>query len=858
MKMKALLTDHTGPRGDLPRRTLVELITRYGPALCDDPRRCEGLLRDFCGVCRLEIHILLAAMKEHVPADLLAQDSLPRQMKLARLTKRLQDNQGVTEIAAVWAVNSWALALGIIPAEEIHDLVPDSPAAAVSQYGISTTPSAGARTATAIPPYPTTTSPMTCPACSRAVAPEDYHCGGCGRVLVLSCPRCGCVTRAEVKHCPKCGLNVQLRRQFEELLREGRKVFQCQAAANSTEPREGGDGVKAALGIFAEAARLVASSGDPELRVALVTARSAAVQAASELAEDACRRDRLDDAARYLRCLLEAEADHTSATERLRAITAKRDELLGGARAALKSGQPKSAVKILECASRMFSQDAEIAALLDQCRQQVRELTELIGERVPVLTRERKFCELGRLIASLEASGVHVQGIERYKSVLEKKLQSVVPMIRAAEQSFAQGDYQQAIGHCGAVLMVVADHEDALRIETAARRTWENLCTEAQAVRAAIQSERWFEARRLLRPLEEVRTANERDVQRLRACVDAAVERIGNYWRLVTMVISGGAVWLVTGWLALVFGNGIGRVLGRSPLDGGDDLWFAWTWGGQMLFAGLVLPFLAAILVGPRVLRVTALLVVIAIAGALLLGSGIWLTGPELTQLLSWKPFLRVGLYAAVAALLLAMLAKGLLRTLHEMNFVAPMAVAALVSVVIGSISAVPPVFRPEALQPNVLAAILFWSFVVVTGLCRSRMYFLLLLPIAVLLAYGLELGGGLAWNPAWWILVRGVLLAIAVLSTQAQSLRWPKAIGILAAGYAMALTAVLLTCVNTAPSLPVLLAVWCSAWGTLAALSHESLLPSFRIVDWYRLRRANTRPAENGSRSGPVAHLTP
>ena len=116
----------------------------------------------------------------------------------------------------------------------------------------------------------------------------------------------------------------------------------------------------------------------------------------------------------------ESRRDHTPATERLRTITAKRDQFLGEARAALDGGQPKSAVKILQCASQMFSQDAEIAALLEQCRQQVRELTELLSERVPVLARERKLCELGRLIASLEISGVQVQGIARYKSALEK------------------------------------------------------------------------------------------------------------------------------------------------------------------------------------------------------------------------------------------------------------------------------------------------------------------------------------------------------------------------------------------------------------------------------------------------------
>jgi len=846
METKALLSGHTGSRGDLPRRTLVELIARYGPALCDDPRRCEGLLRDLCGVYRLEIHILVASMKEHVAADLLAQDALPSQMKLARLAKRLQDNQGMTDIAAVWAVNSWALALGILPAEEIYDLVPDGPAAIVLQDSISTTPSANAQTVIAVPPSPTV-SPLICPGCSLAIAPEDYHCNGCGRVLALSCPRCGCETRAEVKHCPKCGLDICLRQQFDELLRQGQEEFQYQAASGPIEWPEVGGKVEAALGTFAKAARLVSSTRDPELRVALVKARFSAVQAAWERADAAYRCDRLDEAAVYLRCLLEAEADHAPAIERLRTITTKRDELLGEARTALDSGQPKSAVKILQCASGMFSQDSEIAALLDQCRQQVRELTELLGERIPVLARERKFCELGRLIASLEASGMQVQGIARYKSALQEKLHSVVPKIQAAEQSFARGDHHAAVTYCQAVLSTVADHDEALRIGTAARQSWEGLCTDAKAVQAAIKSGRWFEARRLLRSLEGAKTGNESEFQRTRAYVDSTVERIGNYWRLVTMAILGGVVWIATGWLALVFGDGIGRVLDQSPIDKGDDLRFALTCGSQMLFAGLVLPFLAAVLTGPRAFRVTALLVAIAIAGALLLGSGILLTGQEFAPVLSWKPFLRVGIYAAVAALLLAMLAKRLLRTPHEMNFLAPMAVAVVASLMIGSIIAIPLVFRPDVLLPNVLAAVLFWSFVVITGLCRSRLYFLLLLPIAVLLAYGLELGGSsMAWNQAWWILVRGALLAIAVLPVQAQSLRWPRALGIFAAGYGTALAAVLLASISAAPSSPVLVTVWCSAWSTLAASAHESFLPSFRVVDWYRLRRVCVRPVEN------------
>lgn len=34
---------------DLPRQKLRELIVEYGRSLCDDPRRCEALLKDYCG-----------------------------------------------------------------------------------------------------------------------------------------------------------------------------------------------------------------------------------------------------------------------------------------------------------------------------------------------------------------------------------------------------------------------------------------------------------------------------------------------------------------------------------------------------------------------------------------------------------------------------------------------------------------------------------------------------------------------------------------------------------------------------------------------------------------------------------------
>jgi WD40 repeat protein len=112
---------------DLPRQKLTEIVAKYGRALCDDPRRCEALLRDFCGQYRGEIHALVGALKERVAADLLAsKDTVPNEVLLARLTRRLCEHRALSQLAARWAVHSWALALGVLSSEELQSLAPSA------------------------------------------------------------------------------------------------------------------------------------------------------------------------------------------------------------------------------------------------------------------------------------------------------------------------------------------------------------------------------------------------------------------------------------------------------------------------------------------------------------------------------------------------------------------------------------------------------------------------------------------------------------------------------------------------------------------------------------------------------------
>jgi len=95
-----------------PRRTLCELIAKYGPDLHADVRRTEALLRDLCGDYPREIFVLVHAQKQQVATELLnAPRWMPQTALATRLTRRLVDNLGLAEEVASWAVESWSLAL---------------------------------------------------------------------------------------------------------------------------------------------------------------------------------------------------------------------------------------------------------------------------------------------------------------------------------------------------------------------------------------------------------------------------------------------------------------------------------------------------------------------------------------------------------------------------------------------------------------------------------------------------------------------------------------------------------------------------------------------------------------------------
>jgi hypothetical protein len=123
---------------------LRRIVLRYGPAIGEDARRVEALLRDLSGAHRREIAVLSGAAREGIPAELTSsRGAVPEAVLEERLARVLQDNLGLSEDAARWAVTTWAAALAGAPAAT-------APAAAGPSVGQP--PSASVSSLPSLPP----------------------------------------------------------------------------------------------------------------------------------------------------------------------------------------------------------------------------------------------------------------------------------------------------------------------------------------------------------------------------------------------------------------------------------------------------------------------------------------------------------------------------------------------------------------------------------------------------------------------------------------------------------------------------------------------------------------------------------
>ena len=100
---------------------LRDLVARHGIELLDDPRKLRAILLDHCGAARLEINLLSRAVEENLHAELQRENRPIAAYTLVRLGQRLEDHHGLAPAQALWAVQSLAVAVGVISAEQMEE-----------------------------------------------------------------------------------------------------------------------------------------------------------------------------------------------------------------------------------------------------------------------------------------------------------------------------------------------------------------------------------------------------------------------------------------------------------------------------------------------------------------------------------------------------------------------------------------------------------------------------------------------------------------------------------------------------------------------------------------------------------------
>ncbi len=119
---------------------LRALVDRYGASLIGDSGRLRGLLQDECPQAKREISVLLQALEDRVPQDLMRVHSGEPIASLSpRLAKRLSDEKAMSPQASRWAVATWAQGLGLETALGLGpDFVgaDDAPAHSVPASGV--------------------------------------------------------------------------------------------------------------------------------------------------------------------------------------------------------------------------------------------------------------------------------------------------------------------------------------------------------------------------------------------------------------------------------------------------------------------------------------------------------------------------------------------------------------------------------------------------------------------------------------------------------------------------------------------------------------------------------------------------
>ncbi|MBN8564825.1 MAG: PhnD/SsuA/transferrin family substrate-binding protein [Leptolyngbya sp. UWPOB_LEPTO1] len=103
------------------RKILRELVEELGSNIPENLQKWRGYLNDRLAYYKLERQALTTALNDSIPEELLSsQVSVSPQVQIERLALRLVEHHGLQPEVARWAVESWALALGISDSKKLE------------------------------------------------------------------------------------------------------------------------------------------------------------------------------------------------------------------------------------------------------------------------------------------------------------------------------------------------------------------------------------------------------------------------------------------------------------------------------------------------------------------------------------------------------------------------------------------------------------------------------------------------------------------------------------------------------------------------------------------------------------------
>lgn len=108
-----------------PRDVLIEIVAKYGDPILTTPTRCEGLLKDYSGEDRREISALMTCLRSGVVEQLCELNETSIKAACPGLALKLGQNSTISSALAIWTVESWAIAIGLLDPIEAKAPLPN-------------------------------------------------------------------------------------------------------------------------------------------------------------------------------------------------------------------------------------------------------------------------------------------------------------------------------------------------------------------------------------------------------------------------------------------------------------------------------------------------------------------------------------------------------------------------------------------------------------------------------------------------------------------------------------------------------------------------------------------------------------